>query len=141
MASVNWLGTVNNPDTSNVEDYLKKWFDDGAAYVNGQLEKGKDGTVHIQFFLNYKKPGRRLAALKKHDGRAHFELVKRDNGASDYCLKEETRVEGPWEFGVKPARKNVKGETKERNAKILELGVEKCVEEGLIHIKEYLKLK
>jgi len=56
-------------------------------------------------------------------------------------MKEDTRVEGPWEFGLKPARKNVKGETKERNAKILELGVEKCVEEGLIHIKEYLKVK
>jgi len=67
--------------------------------------------------------------------------VKRDNGASDYCLKEDTRLEGPWEFGIKPARKNIKGETKERNNKILELGVEKCVEEGYIHIKEYLKLK
>lgn len=47
MASVNWLGTLNNPDTTQVESYLKAWFDDGACYVNGQLEKGKDGTVHI----------------------------------------------------------------------------------------------
>lgn len=46
--SVNWLGTLNNPDTTNVEDYLKAWYDNtNAAYVNGQLEKGKDGTVHI----------------------------------------------------------------------------------------------
>ena len=67
--------------------------------------------------------------MKKHDSRAHFVPVKRDNGASEYCLKEETRLEGPWEFGVKPARKNVKGETAERNARILEIGVEKCVEE------------
>lgn len=142
MASVNWLGTLNNPELIDTESYLKTWFTGtGAKYVNGQLEKGKDGTVHVQFFLNYEKPGKRLAALKKHDPRAHFEIVKRDNGASDYCLKEETRVEGPWEFGLKPARKNVKGETKERNRQILELGVEKCVEEGLIHIKDYLKLK
>lgn len=96
--------------------------------------------MHIQFFLNYKKPGRRLAALKKRDQKAHFEMVKRDNGASDYCLKEDTRLEGPWEFGIKPARKNVKGETKERNMRILELGAEKCVEEGLVSIKEYPKL-
>jgi len=47
MASVNWLGTLNNPDTTSVEQYLKAWFDDGASYVNGQLEKGKEGTVHI----------------------------------------------------------------------------------------------
>jgi len=109
--------------------------------VNGQLEKGKEGTVHIQFFLNFAKPGKTLTALKKVDKHAHFEIVKRDNGASDYCLKEETRLEGPWEFGIKPARKNVKGETKERNMQILELGVERCVEEGLVPIKEYLRLK
>lgn len=139
--SVNWLGTLNNPDTTECEAYLKAWKDSGATYVNGQLEKGEEGTVHIQFFLNYVKPGPRLSALKKHCKRAHFEVVKRDNGASDYCLKEETRIEGPWEFGIKPARKNVKGDTAARNAQILELGVEKCVEEGLIHIKEYLKLK
>ena len=138
--SRNWLGTLNNPDITDIELYLKRWYDTGAAYVNGQLEKGDEGTVHIQFFLNYKEPCR-LASLKKHDTRAHFQEVKRDNGASDYCLKEETRVEGPWEFGLKPARKNVKGETKERNLKILELGPEKCVEEGLIHIKEYIKVK
>ena len=40
--------------------------------------------------------------MKKHDPKAHFEPVKRDNGASAYCLKEETRVEGPWSFGTKP---------------------------------------
>ena len=45
--SVNWLGTLNNPDVNNVEAYLKSWHDNGANYVNGQLEKGKDGTVHI----------------------------------------------------------------------------------------------
>lgn len=139
--SVNWLGTLNNPDTTECEAYLKAWKDSGATYVNGQLEKGEEGTVHIQFFLNFVKPGKTVAALKKHCKRAHFEIVRRDNGASDYCLKEETRIEGPWEFGVKPARKNVKGDTAARNKQILELGVEKCVEEGLIHIKEYLKLK
>jgi len=45
--SRNWLGTLNNPDTTIVEDYLKAWFDSGAVYVNGQLEKGKDGTIHV----------------------------------------------------------------------------------------------
>lgn len=34
----------------------------------------------------------------------HIESVYRDNGADEYCLKEETRVDGPWEFGVKPKR-------------------------------------
>lgn len=65
----------------------------------------------------------------------------KDNGASSYAIKEETRVEGPWEFGIKPARRDVKGDVAERNKKILELGVERCIEEGLVHMKEYLKLR
>ena len=28
-------------------------------------------------------------------------MVYRDNGASTYCLKEDTRLIGPWEFGKK----------------------------------------
>ena len=50
-------------------------------------------------------------------------------------------MEGPFEFGLKPCRKNVLGDTKARNEKILEIGVEECVAQGLIHIKDYLKLK
>lgn len=29
----------------------------------------------------------------------HCQLVTKDNGASSYSMKEETRVEGPLEFG------------------------------------------
>lgn len=57
MASVNWLGTRNNP-TELVEDYLRDFYkNSGAVYVCGQLEKGEEGTPHIQFFVNFKKPG------------------------------------------------------------------------------------
>lgn len=31
-----------------------------------------------------------------------------DNGASQYCQKEETRVEGPWSFGEIPIKRNSK---------------------------------
>lgn len=48
------------------------------------------------------KKNARLTAMKKKDPHAHFEIVKKDNGASAYCLKEETRVDGPWEFGKRP---------------------------------------
>lgn len=69
--------------------------------MNAQLEKGESGTVHIQAYVCLKK-NYRLAGLKKRDPLAHFEMVKRDNGASTYCLKEETRLEGPLEFGTRP---------------------------------------
>ncbi len=61
----------------------------------GQLEKGKEEeTPHIQAYIALKKNSR-LTGLKKRDPKAHFEMVKRDNGAAAYCMKEDTRVEGP----------------------------------------------
>ena len=38
----------------------------------------------------------RAAKIKKYDNRLHIDIVKNNNGADDYCMKEETRVEGPW---------------------------------------------
>ena len=62
--------------------------------------------------------------------------VTRDNGASDYCLKEDTRLEGPWEFGSKPLRQNVKGECKEaraiRNRKLMDTDLTELVDNGEI---------
>jgi Putative viral replication protein. len=123
------------------KEYLGLWHAKGAArYVNGQVEKGKEGTIHIQYYLNFENSVR-LSQLKKHCPKSHFEPVGKDNGASAYAMKEDTRVEGPWEFGLKPAKRNVKGDVAEQNKKILEIGVEKCIQEGLIHLKDYLKLK
>lgn len=52
----------------------------------------------------------RFGAFKKLDKRLHIELVKRNNGADDYCLKEDTRIEGPWEHGKRPVRMNSKND-------------------------------
>ena len=54
--------------------------------------------------MNFKEPVR-LSKLRKHDSHVHFEKVKRDNGADAYCMKEETRIEGPWEYGIKPVKR------------------------------------
>lgn len=102
MASVNWLCTLNNPEEATatfLEDLFTK---SKAVYVCGQLEKGEEGTAHIQYFINFKKPGQRISFLKKLCPRSHFEPVKINNGAHTYCMKEDTRVEGPYEFGTKP---------------------------------------
>jgi len=96
MACTNWLGTLNNPDVVP-QEYLENFFTKlNATYVCGQLEKGAEGTAHIQFFINVKKPGQRISALKKICNKAHFEQVRVNNGADNYCMKEDTRVEGPW---------------------------------------------
>ena len=142
-----FIGTLNNPAQAypdiQVQDYLEAWRTKaGAEYVTGQLERGKEGTPHVQFFVQWKKPTKKaITALKKHCKFAHFEIVKVNNGADDYCNKEDTRLEGPWEFGLKPARKNVKGDTRRRNEQLLEMGTAKAVEEGYIKIEDAPKLE
>lgn len=82
-----------------------------AVYSNGQLEKGKDGTVHLQYFVNLSdKNKKRVTQMKKLCAYTHWEPVRRDNGASSYAMKEDTRVEGPWEFGEKPLCRNKKAD-------------------------------
>lgn len=71
------------------------------SYCNGQLEKGKDGTQHFQVYIALPVQ-KRMAALKKIDKRAHFSKVTKDNGASAYCMKEDTRLQGPIEWGTRP---------------------------------------
>lgn len=40
--------------------------------------------------------------MKKICKYTHWEPVSKDNGAADYCMKEETRLQGPWTFGERP---------------------------------------
>lgn len=72
---------------------------------------------------------------------AHIEKAKSPYDAWKYCGKEESRVEGPVEFGVPPAAKNRKGDTKARNAMLLQKGVVKAVEDGDIALKDVVRVK
>jgi hypothetical protein len=51
--------------------------------------------------------------MKKIHQESHWEEVKINNGAHDYCMKEDTRLEGPFEFGVKPRQRNNKTDWEE----------------------------
>lgn len=84
----------------SLQEYVEIWSPH-CVYMNAQIEAGKEETPHVQAYVSLKK-NHRLAALKKKDPHAHFEVVKVDNGASSYCLKEDTRLEGPIEFGTRP---------------------------------------
>jgi len=79
--------------------------------------------------------------LKKFCKFSHFELVKKNNGADDYCNKEATRIDGPWSYGVKPARKDLKGDTARRNKELMEMGTVTAVEKGYIKAEDALKLE
>lgn len=98
-----WLCTLNNPLES-----LKDLYDlFKPQYMCGQLEKGESGTLHFQFYLHFKQSVW-FTTLKKLHSKVHFCNVKKDNGADTYCMKEDSRVDGPYEFGEKPMKRNCK---------------------------------
>lgn len=100
----NWMATMNNPE-GDPETLLRQMSEaKGVSYVAGQLESGEEGTEHIQYYVNLAQP-QALSFLKKLCPRSHWELCRNTAASQKYVLKEDTRVSGPWEFGVKPVEK------------------------------------
>jgi len=132
--SRNWLLTLNNPDVTLESLHVRA----GAVYTCGQLEQGVQGTRHFQFFMNFKDPVR-LASFKKLDVRIHAEIVFINNGAHTYCMKEDTRLEGPWEFGVKPVQRNNKTDWEEVMLKAKTGRIDEIPAE--IYVQHYSNLK
>lgn len=90
-----WMFTINNP---SFEDYPTKeeWQFNYCVY---QLEKGENGTPHLQGYVQFAKT-KRLSAVKKINGRAHWEPRKGSHEqAVAYCTKEDTREAEPVELG------------------------------------------
>ena len=88
-----YIFVLNNPECIELPDYEK------ARYIVWQLEEGDSGTRHLQGYVELKAP-QRLSAMKKWLPTAHFEVRKgTPEQARNYCMKEVTRVEGPWERG------------------------------------------
>lgn len=86
--------TLNNPESELVFDEV--WM----GYLVYQKEKGEEGTEHYQGYLELKQ-AQRFSRLKAWLPRAHFEPRKgTQEQAIAYCKKEDTRLEGPWEFGL-----------------------------------------
>jgi len=79
-------------------------------YLVCQLEESDSGTKHLQGFIRlkgYKRAGRVQAILKEIFGiapsrRALNSEIYDVAGCIKYATKEETRIDGPWEFGNKP---------------------------------------
>lgn len=132
----NFTGTMNNPKVTLEEfmSILKAVPNCTAARC--QLEKGESGTPHFQWMVSLSKTARLDSLIKKLKG-CHVEAAKNAMAAWNYCGKADTRLEGPLQHGVPPASKAVKGDTAARNKMILEYGVLKAVEEGLIPIEKF----
>lgn len=91
-----WCFTINNPEgglpipTSLVEK---------VQYLVCQLERGESGTEHYQGYVQLKDKAR-MSLLKGYWPTAHLEVARGSPAqCRNYCTKEDTRVEGPWEIG------------------------------------------
>jgi len=82
-----WSVTINNPTADDDENIAlakqRGWR------VDGQLEKGENGTVHYQLMV--KTPQTRFAALKKAFPRAHIEIARNGTALAKYVKKKDTR--------------------------------------------------
>lgn len=84
-----WAMTLNNYMESEVNNLQQ--IEEGYQFVF-QEETGEDGkTPHLQGMFYFKQP-KTLAAMKKINARAHWEIGKNKLALIQYCSKEETRT-------------------------------------------------
>lgn len=95
MASRRWCFTLNNPSGELSFNDLEH-----VRYAIWQREKGDSGTEHYQGYIELRKP-QRFSYFAGVLAGAHFESSKGSREqARQYCRKEESRLEGPFEHGV-----------------------------------------
>lgn len=89
-----WCFTLNNPETWPID-----FTGYAVSYAVHQREHGSTGTPHLQGYVEFVKRVR-LSQVRQIIPGAHWEKRQgpRDN-ARLYCMKEEGRLEGPWEYG------------------------------------------
>lgn len=80
-----WSITVNNPTENDLKVVLPAGWS-----VEGQIERGENGTTHYQAML--KTPQVRFAAVKKVFPRAHIEVARNKTALAKYVHKDDTRV-------------------------------------------------
>lgn len=91
--SRNWCFTLNNPRTEQFE------WPANIKYAVWQKEIGELGTVHLQGYLELGTP-RGIHYMRNVIPGAHFEIRRGTaDDARDYCMKVESRIAGPWEYG------------------------------------------
>jgi len=75
-------------------------FDGAVRYIVFQKERAATGHVHYQGYVEFKKAHRLNGVRRLVSRNAHFEPRRGTPAeAIAYCKKEDTRLEGPWEFG------------------------------------------
>lgn len=74
----------------------------------GQLERGGEtGYEHYQCLVAFSCK-QSLSSVTRIFGKGIFAELSRSAAANEYVCKEDTRIGGPWEFGVMPVAVNQK---------------------------------
>lgn len=95
----NWCLTLNNPDEDPDTWSGRYRTHSNFKYMVMQVEEGETGTMHYQGYVEFDAP-LYFNAVKKLCPQAHLETRKGTaQQARDYCMKGDTRKEGPWEWG------------------------------------------
>lgn len=110
----NWCFTINNPSVREIHLFNIDGLPSTISYCVWQVERGENGTVHVQGFVQFsaKKRTGQIAKLEykykinevpsslKPFEHAHLEPMRGTaEQARDYCKKEDSRIDGPWELG------------------------------------------
>lgn len=84
----------------NLDTYFFSFFEDTLNYGVYQVERGDENEkLHVQAYLEFKKP-MRYSAIQKMCPGVHIEKRRGTRSeAREYCQKVETRVVGPYEYG------------------------------------------
>lgn len=85
-----WSVTINNPTEEDKAQWASLAGLPWVREVSGQLEKGQEGTLHIQGML--KTQSVRFSQVKKALPRAHIEAARSQAALAKYVTKQETRV-------------------------------------------------
>ena len=87
---------------------LSSTLPEGFTYLVFQVEKGENGTPHLQGYAETKSAMRYTTFQSRvspsQPQHVHYESPRAPAACIAYCKKEDSRVEGPWELGE--AKKN-----------------------------------
>lgn len=104
--SKNFILTKNNPDL-NPEQFTELLKSEGVVCCVFNLEVGEQGTPHYQAYLHFATNKRFTTLCQKF--KCWVRPCKNVQACVNYCMKSETRIEGPWSWGfdkeIKPPTK------------------------------------
>lgn len=97
--------TINNPHLRGVPTPMFDALPARCKYIVWQLEQGEHATRHIQGYVEFTQSRtlRQIQLLFSWGGDPSAIHIEQRHGtaaqAAAYCKKEDTRIEGPWEYG------------------------------------------